>query len=201
MGALEKNKYKYVKNMLSSDMVEFLSSWSLNHFKINGDSQAPLSSVHHSNQAEIYQHIIHFLLPIMEKETELKLKPIYSYNRIYLPGSVLERHNDRPSCEISASITLKYHYENKSYRWPLFMDETPIIIESGDGVIYKGVEIPHWRPIFSQPKECWHHQLFIHYVDLNGPYKDLNEEKSLEDFSANAKLHEKPKLVKSDGRR
>ena len=194
MDTLEKNKYKYVKNIISKDIVEFLSSWSLNNFNLKGDSQAPMSSVHHSNEAEIYNHVIHFLHSRMEKETNKKLKPIYSYNRIYLPGSVLEKHNDRPSCEISASITLKYYYEDKKYRWPLDMGETPIIIETGDGVIYKGVEIPHWRPVFAQPKQCWHHQLFIHYVDKHGPYSNLIEEKTFEDFKKNSKLHKKPNI-------
>tara|TARA_R100000773_G_C4169491_1_gene83788 strand:- start:317 stop:661 length:345 start_codon:yes stop_codon:yes gene_type:complete len=112
----------------------------------------------------------------MEKETKLKLKPIYSYNRIYIGGAELKKHTDRDACEISASITLKYFYKDKNYKWPLCMGDTPVIINSGDGVIYKGCEIPHWRPIFNQPKEYWHHQLFIHYVDVNGPYKHLEEE-------------------------
>jgi hypothetical protein len=179
----DKQKYKYVKNMLSPDMIEFLTSWSQKNFTppdldlgIIGDGQVPLSSANHSSHSDIYQHITYFLLPIMEKETNLKLKPIYSYTRIYLGGAELEKHVDRPSCEISASITLKYLYEDKNYKWPLFMGNTPIVIESGDGVIYKGCEIEHWRPIFNQPKEYWHHQLFIHYVDLNGPYKNIEEE-------------------------
>ena len=179
----DKQKYKYVKNMLSPDMVEFLTSWSFKNFTppdldlgIIGDGQVPLSSANHSSHSDIYQHITYFLLPIMEKETNLKLKPIYSYTRIYLGGAELKKHVDRPSCEISASITLKYFYEDKNYKWPLFMGNTPIVIESGDGVIYKGCEIEHWRPIFNQPKEYWHHQLFIHYVDLNGPHKNIEEE-------------------------
>jgi len=176
MDSLEKNKYKYVKNMLSPDMVEFLTSYSLKNFNPEGDSQAPLSSAIDSIESEIYNHLIHYLLPIMEKETNLKLKPIYSYNRIYLGGSELLKHTDRPSCEISASITLKYFYQDANYKWPLCMGDTPIVIKTGDGVIYKGCEIPHWRPVFTQPKEYWHHQLFIHYVDLNGPYKKLEEE-------------------------
>ena len=44
------------------------------------------------------------------------------------------------------------------------MQDTPIIIKEGDGVIYKGCEIEHWRPVFNQPQKCWHHQLFIHYL-------------------------------------
>ena len=175
MNLLNEKKYKHVKNMLSLDMVEFLTSFSLKNFS-QGDAQVPLSSANHSKDSEIYSHLIHYLLPIMEKETNLKLKPIYSYNRIYLGGAELEKHTDRKACEISASITLKYFYQDPNYKWPLCMGDTPIVIKSGDGVIYKGCEIEHWRPVFSQPKEYWHHQLFIHYVDLNGPYKDLKEE-------------------------
>ena len=176
MDSLKENKYKYVKNMLSSDMVEFLSSWSLKNFKINKDPQAPMSFSVHSRESQIYSHVLHFLKPVMEKETGLSLKPIYSYNRVYVGGSELLKHTDRKACEISASISLKHHYINKNYKWPLCMGDLPVVINEGDGVIYKGCEIEHWRPIFAQPQECWHHQLFIHYVDLNGPYSDVKEE-------------------------
>ena len=115
----DKQKYKYVKNMLSPDMIEFLTSWSQKNFNppdldlgIIGDGQFPLSSANHSSHSDIYQHITYFLLPIMEKETNLKLKPIYSYTRIYLGGAELKKHVDRPSCEISASITLKYFFHS-----------------------------------------------------------------------------------------
>ena len=66
-----KEHYKYVKNMLSPDMVEFLTSFSLKNIT-EGDSQAPLSSALHSSHSEIYTHIIHHLHPIMELETNLK---------------------------------------------------------------------------------------------------------------------------------
>jgi|TARA_Y100000114_G_scaffold98644_1_gene91826 hypothetical protein len=164
MDSLEKNKYKYVKNMLSLDIVDFLSTWSIQNFKITPDPQAPMSFSVHSDDSQIYTHVLHYLKPIMEKETGLNLKPTYSYNRVYVGGSSLEKHKDRGECEISASICLKYHYEDKNYKWPLYMQDTPIIIKEGDGVIYKGCEIEHWRPVFNQPQKCWHHQLFIHYL-------------------------------------
>jgi hypothetical protein len=164
MDSLEKNKYKYVKNMLSLDIVDFLSTWSIQNFKITPDPQAPMSFSVHSDDSQIYSHVLHYLKPIMEKETGLNLKPTYSYNRVYVGGSSLEKHKDRGECEISASICLKYNYEDKNYKWPLYMRDTPIIIKEGDGVIYKGCEIEHWRPVFNQPQKCWHHQLFIHYL-------------------------------------
>ena len=179
MDPLNSKKYKYVKNILSKQMIEYLSSFSLkksttgtNEF----DKFVPKSSSFHCIKSEIFAHLVHFLQPIIEEETNLELKPIYSFNRIYLSGSELKPHKDRSACEISASITLKYYYEDKDYKWPLCMGDTPIVIEQGDGVIYKGIEIEHWRPVFLQPNHCWHHQLFIHYVDKNGPYKDIQQE-------------------------
>ena len=56
------------------------------------------------------------------------------------------------------------------------MGDLPLVIYEGDGVIYRGHDIEHWRPVFTQPKQCWHHQLFVHYVDLNGPFKNIEEE-------------------------
>ena len=59
MDSLEKNKYKYVKNILSPDMVRFLSSWSLMNFENThhdgflGDPDVPLSSSLHSKNSEI----------------------------------------------------------------------------------------------------------------------------------------------------
>jgi hypothetical protein len=149
MDSLMKEKYKYVKNMLSQDLVNFLTSFSLKNIKG------------------------HHLHPIMESETSLQLKPTYSYNRIYYAGSELKKHKDRNVCEISASIGLNFYYKNPNYEWPLCLNNIPIVTQPGDGVIYKGNEVEHWRPIFNQPEDSWHHQLFIHYVNLNGPYADL----------------------------
>jgi len=174
-----KDKYKYVKNMLSQDLVNFLTSFSLKNPR-PGDPQAPISSSMHSAGSEIYTHVIYHLQSIMEFQTNLKLKPIYSYNRIYYGGSELQKHKDREACEISASIGLNYNYENPNYVWPLCMGDFPIVIKPGDGVIYKGAEIDHWRPIFNQPKTSWHHQLFVHYVDINGPFKNHEPEDNLD---------------------
>ena len=71
-----KNKYVYVKNMLSMDLVEYISTWHLKNYvgtkeTPTKDDQVPLAFSIHSKQAEIYRHLLHHLLPIMEKETNL----------------------------------------------------------------------------------------------------------------------------------
>ena len=185
-------KYKYVKNMLSQDLINFLTSFSLKNIR-PGDRMAPTSSAMHSANSEIYTHISYHLHPMMELQTKLKLKPIYSYNRVYYGGSELKKHKDRPSCEISASIALNYNYENLNYKWPLCMGDTPLVIKPGDGVIYKGAEIDHWRPVFNEPKTSWHHQLFVHYVDTNGPFKDYEVEDSFVNLNQNLKRESKIK--------
>ena len=166
--------YKYVENIISKDLVDFANNFSLRKFELNGDSVATTSYCLHSAQSDIYDHLLHYLKPRVEKETGLSLRPMYAYTRIYLGGSDLKKHTDRNECEISVSITLKYYYENNDYVWPLYMEDKPFNIKSGDGVIYKGCEVSHWRPEFLQTMDCWHHQLFLHYIDVNGPFKDKN---------------------------
>ena len=98
-----------------------------------------------------------------------ELIPTYTYARIYRPGEILKKHKDRPSCEISATLTLGY---DGKYIWPIYFDEekeVQVDLEPGDLAIYKGCEVAHWRKPF---KGNWHVQVFLHYVDANGPYKD-----------------------------
>ena len=48
-----------------------------------------------------------------------------------------------------------------------------IPMEPGDGVIYRGCEVEHWREAFNAPEGAWQTQVFLHYVDKNGPYGDF----------------------------
>ena len=56
------------------------------------------------------------------------------------------------------------------------MADKPINIKKGDGVIYKGREITHSRKKLKEKNPSWQHQIFLHYVDLNGPFANLEEE-------------------------
>lgn len=108
------------------------------------------------------------LQPLMERVSGRKLLPTYSFLRIYSSGAEMERHIDRPTCEISASLTLGYHAPSL---WPLWVerDNEPVanFLDRGDLLAYKGCEIPHWREKFSG--RHWI-QMFFHYVDANGPF-------------------------------
>jgi hypothetical protein len=126
------------------------------------------------------------VMPIMKKETNLDLIPTYSYARVYEKGSILKRHKDRPSCEISTTLNLG------GDPWPIFIDPTGsnnvideyknimkpdapkgirVDLEPGDMLVYSGCELEHWREEFTG-NICA--QVFLHYNHVNGQFADSN---------------------------
>ena len=103
-------------------------------------------------------------LPLMEKETKLKLNPAYSYARVYKKGDILKRHKDRFSCEISTTINLG------GDSWPIYVEPSgkknkkgiSINLKPGDMLIYRGCDLEHWREPF-EGDECG--QVFLHYTN------------------------------------
>jgi hypothetical protein len=105
---------------------------------------------------------------LIQENTGLTLYPTYSFYRVYRNNDKLDKHTDRPSCEISATMCFNYGY--KDYNWPIFMGDTKVILNPSDLVIYKGCELDHWREPLVYNEPTWHVQGFFHYVDVNGPY-------------------------------
>jgi hypothetical protein len=118
--------------------------------------------------------------PIMEQATGLLLRENYSYARIYKNGHILKRHKDRLSCEISTTLNLG------GDPWPIYVEPDAslgghnngvyvssnskgiqINLNPGDMLIYRGIELEHWREPF-QGNECV--QVFLHYNDINNPH-------------------------------
>lgn len=105
--------------------------------------------------------------------TGKKLIPTYSYCRIYHKGATMEKHVDREACEYSLSLRIA------GDEWPLIFEldkPTPVQLNLGAGVLYKGLEIPHWRDEFLGDT-CT--QVFLHWVDANGPYANWKYDKRL----------------------
>ena len=132
------------------------------------DTQCPLS--HSIGHSITFDSCLEQLTPYVEKRVGKKLYPTYAYARWYAPGDELKIHRDRPSCEISATITLGF----EGNQWPIYMgyDQNKqncrkINMQVGDAVIYKGQEMYHWREKYTEGQ--WQAQVFIHYVDANGP--------------------------------
>ena len=115
------------------------------------------------------------LLPLAEHITNLKLFPTYSYFRVYRRGDSLLNHTDREACEISVSLCLGFEAAG---RWPIILDNTstitPIDLNPGDALFYRGIECPHWREPLAGDRVA---QAFLHYVDQNGPYAEWKYDK------------------------
>lgn len=103
---------------------------------------------------------------IMEEATGKKLLPTYSYWRMYTKHAVLKKHTDRPACEISVSVHIG---SDGTTPWPIYIDGNQVDTKPGDAIIYLGPKLEHYREEF---KGDWHAQVFLHYVDTEGPHKD-----------------------------
>ena len=118
------------------------------------------------------------LLPFAEDITRLKLFPTYSYFRVYKRGDILVKHTDRPACEISVSLCLGYEADQP---WPLLLETaagvSTIELGPGDALFYRGIELTHWREPMDGERAA---QVFLHYVDQNGPYADWKYDKRKE---------------------
>ena len=111
----------------------------------------------------------------MENICKVSLVPAYSYMRIYGQGEKLLKHRDREACEYSATINIACKTDQP---WPLFLETKhgtiDAILKPGDMLVYKGIEVHHWRNAF-EGEYCI--QVFLHYVDVNGPYKEWKYDK------------------------
>jgi len=107
------------------------------------------------------------LWPVIEQAVGEELIPTYAYARLYSNGNVLEKHKDRPACEVSVTIQLGRSHH---YAWPIYMGGQRFDLAEGDGVIYPGYDIEHWRDKCDGPEGYYAGQVFLHFVRKNGEY-------------------------------
>ena len=144
-------------------------------FGVWNDTQVPNTYSHYADIA--METLLLAVQPIMEKQTQLKLIPTYSYARIYKKGDILHRHKDRFSCEISTTLNLG------GDPWPIYIEPNPrmgglvkdkgyisdntkgikVNLKPGDMLVYRGNLLEHWREEF-EGQDCG--QVFLHYNNL-----------------------------------
>ena len=166
----DQNGYVVLSGALSKQECDELTQHMFNLHKdgkLVKDDQCPQSDAIYGDPA--FDNLLAKFCAPIGQQVGRDLIPTYTYAWIYRPGEILKKHKDRPSCEISATLTLGY---DGKYVWPIYFDENREIqvnLEAGELAVYKGCDIAHWRKPF---KGNWHVQVFLHYVDANGPYKD-----------------------------
>jgi|TARA_B110000305_G_C19462023_1_gene655154 hypothetical protein len=171
------NGYCIVKNAVSKELRDFITQYVFfdeMQSDAAGDTQVPNSVAKYGDPA--MESLLVLLKEQLENATGLTLDPTYSYYRIYGQGDTLEKHIDRPSCEISCTVCFNYSYDN--YEWPIYMDGKPAVLAPGDMVVYRGMDLEHWRDALDiVDEDAWHVQGFFHYVDTTGPYKEFKWDK------------------------
>jgi hypothetical protein len=172
--------YVHLKDFLHKDSCKELATVLkklVNEKKTVKDEQCPKSEAIHGTVT--FDKLLEDLTPHFEQASGLKLFPTYSYARLYnAQGEELKVHRDRPACEISASLTLDFEGDV----WPIFMganedksEATEVKMDIGDAVMYRGCDIYHWREAYKEGK--WQAQVFLHYVDQNGPHAEWKYDK------------------------
>jgi hypothetical protein len=162
-----------VKDVVSKEIANFLTSILLLKKDLVPDSAVLDSQV--PNALSVMDHdvvtytVLEQVWPFLEAIVQEKLLPTYAYSRLYTNKNVLEKHIDRPACEVSVSVQLGRSHH---YAWPIYMGDKRYELAEGDGVIYKGCNIEHWRNECDGPEGYYSGQLFLHYVRANGPYAE-----------------------------
>ena len=161
--SLGPTNFKIVRGMLKGDLLDFLGYYAYdraNSKDVVEDVQVPNTPALYDDPA--MRTLLYYFLYDMTEYAGVSLEPTYSYLRVYKNGDVLHRHTDRKACEYSVSLTLKREDEDEI--WPLYLetDETyKALLEEGDGIVYKGIENPHWRDKFEGERLA---QVFLHYT-------------------------------------
>jgi hypothetical protein len=129
-----------------------------------GDEQIPNAKAILAHEV-MFETLLERMWPVIENTIEEELLPTYAYARLYSNGDILEKHTDRPACEISVTIQLG---RTHNYTWPIHMGSMEYMMNEGDAIIYKGCEIEHWRNKCDGPEGYLSGQVFLHYVRKNG---------------------------------
>lgn len=165
---LLKNNYLVIPNFIDQKKAEkVLKEFYITDeiFEFGGDPQAPNSSAVY-NYLPALELLTNKTSHISEIIGETVL-PTYVYSRIYRNGSVLTKHTDRPSCEISVTLHL-----GGDKPWAIWIEKPNkekkcVNLNPGDAMIYLGCIAPHWRDKFEGEDYV---QFFLHYVRSRGCY-------------------------------
>jgi len=162
--------YVRVRQLLNESLSSYLWSYVRRRAESGtldvGDAAVAGARVQWADPA--FEALLDWIQPAIEDVTGRTLHPTYSYFRVYGNGDELPAHHDRESCEISVSVNLG---QDPPDPWPLWIagytSTVAVPMHPGDAVVYRGIDCQHWRDRYEGTQLA---QLFLHYVDRDGPY-------------------------------
>lgn len=169
--AFETARYGIIRHALSPETAEIAA----HYMRILHEHHQPLLKFNERQQSfgryadPLGESVLSAILPKVCQLTGLDLLPTYSYSRMYLSGGILDRHIDRPSCEVSGTLAL-----GSDAPWPIWIDVggdvREVQLQPGDLLVYRGCELPHWR---DRCPARYSAHIFLHFVEAGGPYAHL----------------------------
>ena len=174
--SLNNKGYCQVNNIFHSQLIEYLKIGSqMLEFETieegNGEGEVVKTNFQHSiatYASTIGENLLIYLTPIYSQILGKNLIPTYSFFRKYYQTNTLEKHQDRPSCQYSATIQID---SSKDEFWPIWIQskngqDVECNSKIGDAVFYKGCEVLHWREELKYEHSS---HLFLHWVDGDDP--------------------------------
>ena len=172
--SFSRDGYQILRGLLPVSMCGFVSNYYrilvANGFMGYNDGQVERGYAAYG--LPLSETLLEMLRPSVARVAGYALLPTYSYSRVYLKGADLKPHKDRPACEVSCSLTIDYEAADL---WPFCLtardgSQQAVALERGDGLVYSGPEVSHWREAFTGESQL---QIFLHYVRADGPNAGL----------------------------
>lgn len=157
-----------IKKIIPQEFCQFFTHVLMRQADLNPRSDAQIPNAKSILDHEYMFETLHERLwPVIEQAVGDELIPTYAYARLYSNGDILEKHVDRPACEVSVTIQLGRSHH---YAWPIYMGGQRFDLGEGDGVIYPGCDVEHWRDKCDGPEGYYSGQVFLHFVRKNGQH-------------------------------
>tara|TARA_R110001606_G_scaffold9252_4_gene40174 strand:+ start:2407 stop:3432 length:1026 start_codon:yes stop_codon:yes gene_type:complete len=225
----QKNGYVVLRNFIPKEIIDmtldaWLSienkpEWNDAFFAVEDDiiHDSPKQSLRKSQGCYSFPPSVslhRWLRDNLDKVIDMQLVETYAYTRKYERGAFLKAHSDRPSCEVSATICLKYKTDDNT-PWKIWVQKdknyindargdgqqrffeemqdiphrdrkgTPISLEVGDLLLYQGPNAVHWRDTLLGDHS---YHMFLHFINHGGQ------------INAFDKFHQPKKTKRADGR-
>jgi len=171
---IERHNYMHkpilIRKLIPVEFCHFFTHVLMRHGDLDtsprGDEQIPNAKAILSHEY-MFETLHERLWPTFEQVVGEKLIPTYAYARLYSNGDELIKHTDRSPCEVSVTIQLGRSHH---YAWPIYMGDQRFDMAEGDGVLYPGCDVEHWREPCAGPDDYYSGQVFLHYVRKDGQH-------------------------------
>jgi hypothetical protein len=116
---------------------------------------------------DVFEQSLRWIQPRFEDAFGLNAIPANSYGRIYYNTGKLEEHVDRDPLDYTLSITL---HNDTGVDWTIGVEDKLkqkhlVDVKIGDGVLFLGNKLKHWRPVLNCAENTCYANLYMHWTN------------------------------------